>query len=97
MQCFSPQHLMLLNARTTQCKHRWRAALGERGGAEGTLGCQNGPMFCLDVTKIAFPLIPLLLNGEGSRVLDFLTSTTQTVITRRDDGYSLPGQAGREK
>lgn len=53
-------------------------------------------MFCLDVTKIVFPLIPPLLNGKGSRVLD--TSTTQTVITCRDDGhYSRVNQGNRSE
>lgn len=40
-----------------------------RGRGNGTLGCQNGPMFRLGETRIECLITLLLLNGEGRMVL----------------------------
>lgn len=59
-----------MKARTAHCKHQRRAR--GRGGGDGTLGCQNGPVFRLGATKIESPTTLLLLNSKGRLVWNFV-------------------------
>lgn len=64
----------LINARTTQCKHQWKCGFLDRSGG---VGSQNYPMFYVEMTKIEFPLMFLLLNVAGGNVCRFLDHVTR--------------------